>query len=76
MKTIQLPFLDTTGTLSAHVLEAMLAGATSDNDPTSPDHIILTFKSAKDAAAFAKVVGVLAEPEDDAKVEDQTPATE
>lgn len=63
--TIQLPFLDTTGTLSPHVLEAMLAGATSDNDPASPDHIILTFKNAKDAAAFAKLVGVLAEPEED-----------
>lgn len=65
MKTIQLPALDHTGTLSPHVLQAMLDGATSANDPTSRDHILLTFKTAKDAAAFAKLVGVLAEPEGD-----------
>ncbi len=76
MKTIQLPALDHSGTLSAHVIQAMLDGATSANDPTSRDHILLTFKSAKDAAVFAKVVGVLGEPEDDVNVEDHTPAGE
>lgn len=76
MKTIQLPALDHSGTLSPHVIQAMLDGATSANDPSSRDHILLTFRTAKDAQAFAKLVGVLAEPEDDAKVEDRTPAGE
>lgn len=68
MKTIQLPALDHSGTLSPHVLQAMLGGATSANDPTSRDHILLTFKTAKDAQAFAKLVGVLAEPDADPEV--------
>jgi hypothetical protein len=58
---ITLPYLDATGTITPALMPYLVDGATADHHPTDRNLIVVTFKSAKDLAAFKKAIGAAEE---------------